>query len=788
VVKLAQSGNLRAIAFWLNRYLVPQQLCAQIMTERPGCLLIRVVCHHPPDCDRLVQFICQHLRQLNAQTIQQIRVTAQLVSSSELLWEKSVPLSLAAAPSPGNSPSSPAPHSRQVGPISSTAQAQPDSPALASVAAAYGLTNLDSLDDQTIAVLLQKLTQLQVVPAGSSTDAAPVQPSAKPPKPSHKKPSAKVPKSSTQPPTRGSKPASAAAAASLKSTWTTVSTTLSATLLDWQAIASRSAAHSVQWFHSRSGTIRALILGGSATSVFLLGCGFELLRYHLAGHTIQAGTSDNNGIANLLGNSTETVKTALERVPVIQPVVVRPEDTTITLLFGSSTTLNPASTSAKSPTSDEPAAQLYRQADIAMVNLDNPLTATASPSARSQDSAGSGASATSDADTSTADRSALKDAASDIAEPSSEAATSVDKEANQDGQANQDDQTMLDPASPASSAESATQDTDSPDDSQAIAASPDAETQPTPEDESTSDNESSILSQLPKATDQQLMANGVDVVNLASHQLLQNNPNELGQTLTVLQQDSIYSVGAGQDQQSARRPQIFKVKGKRIAYLGYSDSSTDGAGKSTAGLNASLNSQIEADIKAIRNQVDWVVVSYHWNKPLRAYPEDWQVELTHFAIDQGADLVVGYRPEIIQGAEIYNGRPIVYSLGSSIDEYADNLSQERDTVALKVTLQDQQMRLEFLPIQVRQGKPELVDQDNAGSDILRYLNQASSLFERPMRSPAVLDTRMRISLPTAPNSSTFPSDPFVSYPSEVPLGTPEFNTPGSPSTPKSTSR
>ena len=41
-----------------------------------------------------------------------------------------------------------------------------------------------------------------------------------------------------------------------------------------------------------------------------------------------------------------------------------------------------------------------------------------------------------------------------------------------------------------------------------------------------------------------------------------------------------------------------------------------------------------------------------------------QKELAHAAVDQGADLVIGHHPHVLQGIEKYNGRNIVYSLGN----------------------------------------------------------------------------------------------------------------------------
>jgi poly-gamma-glutamate capsule biosynthesis protein CapA/YwtB (metallophosphatase superfamily) len=259
---------------------------------------------------------------------------------------------------------------------------------------------------------------------------------------------------------------------------------------------------------------------------------------------------------------------------------------------------------------------------------------------------------------------------------------------------------------------------------------------------------------------QALTAGSIDVVNLASNELMQTGQTGLVQTLDTLEQAGIHSIGAGRDQRTARRPEILDVKGQRIAYLGYSDSDLHTATSRSAGMNTAVNDQVAADIRAIRPQVDWIVVNYHWSQDLAAYPGDWQMSMARFAVDQGADLVVGHHPNVLQGAEIYKGRAIAYSLGNFIfADSQDSSETDYDTAVLKVSIRDRQMRLEFLPVQVQQSQPEIVQGEKA-EQILQYIQQASGLFEQPMQSPTVLDVRSPAGTaePQPPASPSF-SDP-----------------------------
>ena len=61
---------------------------------------------------------------------------------------------------------------------------------------------------------------------------------------------------------------------------------------------------------------------------------------------------------------------------------------------------------------------------------------------------------------------------------------------------------------------------------------------------------------------------------------------------------------------------------------------------------------------------DLVIVSFHWGVEKENYPDETQQALAHAAIDQGADLVLGHHPHVLQGIEKYQGKYIVYSLGN----------------------------------------------------------------------------------------------------------------------------
>lgn len=69
-----------------------------------------------------------------------------------------------------------------------------------------------------------------------------------------------------------------------------------------------------------------------------------------------------------------------------------------------------------------------------------------------------------------------------------------------------------------------------------------------------------------------------------------------------------------------------------------------------------------AKVKADGAQL--IVVIFHWGNETETVPDSSQTTLGRIAIDEGADLVCGHHPHVLQGIETYKGRNIVYSLGN----------------------------------------------------------------------------------------------------------------------------
>ncbi len=176
-----------------------------------------------------------------------------------------------------------------------------------------------------------------------------------------------------------------------------------------------------------------------------------------------------------------------------------------------------------------------------------------------------------------------------------------------------------------------------------------------------------------------LQSGSVDVVSLANNHMVDYGPGGLEDTIATLDGAKIVHFGAGANLAAARAPAIVEVKGIKIAFLGYfflGDRNIEPAEviatQTTAGVAgnhddvAVIRAWVEEDVKAARAKADLVIPFFHWGREGRSVPEPYQLELGHAAITAGAAAVIGSHPHVLQGIELYQGRPIVYSLGNFV--------------------------------------------------------------------------------------------------------------------------
>jgi poly-gamma-glutamate capsule biosynthesis protein CapA/YwtB (metallophosphatase superfamily) len=186
-----------------------------------------------------------------------------------------------------------------------------------------------------------------------------------------------------------------------------------------------------------------------------------------------------------------------------------------------------------------------------------------------------------------------------------------------------------------------------------------------------------------------------EVLSLANNHIVDAGHEAMLETAEHVRRAGAIPVGVGRDIGEARRPAVVERHGVRIAYLAYASvfpfgyEARDGwpgvapvrarnlhverlpnywlPGIAGPIVSAPVEEDYEAlasDLERARSEHDVVVASFHWGDFQQPFTlTDHERRTARFAIDHGADVVVGHHHHILRGIEWYGGRPIFYGLG-----------------------------------------------------------------------------------------------------------------------------
>lgn len=145
-----------------------------------------------------------------------------------------------------------------------------------------------------------------------------------------------------------------------------------------------------------------------------------------------------------------------------------------------------------------------------------------------------------------------------------------------------------------------------------------------------------------------LTAGAVETANLANNHSFDYGKKSYEDTITALEAEGISSFGY-------ERTAVMDIKGVKVGLAGVYELAE----------HIDCKQDLLDNIASLKEQgAQIIIVSFHWGQEKENVPNDVQVELAHAAVDNGADLVLGHHPHVLQGIEEYKGKNIVYSLGN----------------------------------------------------------------------------------------------------------------------------
>lgn len=221
---------------------------------------------------------------------------------------------------------------------------------------------------------------------------------------------------------------------------------------------------------------------------------------------------------------------------------------------------------------------------------------------------------------------------------------------------------------------------------------------------------------------------GTDIVNLANNHVYDYGPKALLDTIAVLDKEKIAHVGAGKNIRQASEPYYFVCNGRKIAItaatqIERSTNYTKEATKDTPGVLKTLNpDKFVSVIKKAKKNSDYVIAVVHWGTEGSSdYGQD-QEQLAKAFVNAGADAVIGGHTHCLQGFEMIDGVPVMYSTGNFWFS-----RRTQDTGLAKITIDRKgKLRLSFVPC-IQEGLRTYLVKDKAQKKrIFHFLREHSA--------------------------------------------------------------
>lgn len=184
---------------------------------------------------------------------------------------------------------------------------------------------------------------------------------------------------------------------------------------------------------------------------------------------------------------------------------------------------------------------------------------------------------------------------------------------------------------------------------------------------------------------------GVDVANLANNHTENYGKLGLDQTQSILEKNGIlYS--------TSNNLAVKEISGVKFGFIGFNV------------LNPIDEETIASQISQFKNNVDVLVVSFHWGAEYQSFPDRNTINLAHRAVDSGADLVIGNHPHWIQPPEIYKEKLIMYAHGNFIFDQMWSEKTKEGVIGKYTFYNDCLIDAQLLPIYIRDyGQPQLLE-------------------------------------------------------------------------------
>ena len=232
-----------------------------------------------------------------------------------------------------------------------------------------------------------------------------------------------------------------------------------------------------------------------------------------------------------------------------------------------------------------------------------------------------------------------------------------------------------------------------------------------------------------------LKALGIDATSLANNHIGDYGEGAVSDTLKCLFENGIAHFGAGKNVSDAYNALRLENGGVSVSLISVCENEFGMATEITAG-SAGYNPRLLLNkIREEKEKSKFVVVVFHGGNEFNPLPSPDTQERYRLICDMGADAVVGGHTHCPQGYEIYDGKPIIYSMGNflfkSSAERSDDDSWHYGYMTI-LDLREKNISFELVPYKFNTSATKItVFIEENKEKMLNYIEKLSEIIKNP---------------------------------------------------------
>lgn len=172
---------------------------------------------------------------------------------------------------------------------------------------------------------------------------------------------------------------------------------------------------------------------------------------------------------------------------------------------------------------------------------------------------------------------------------------------------------------------------------------------------------------------------GFSILSTANNHSLDGKKEGVEKTVETIKEQGLLNIGSYKDRRSL--PLIVEKGGLKLGFVAYTYGTNGIALKNEDSYMVDRLDEelIKNDFAYLKERADLIVAFIHWGNEYQKEPNNYQKSWAKFLAKNGANIIIGSHPHVVQGYEIVDGAVVFYSLGNALSNQRAITSKTKST-------------------------------------------------------------------------------------------------------------